>query len=276
MAEQLALEDGFGDRRTVERHEGLARPRAEIVQAARDLFLAAAGIAPDQHIDVGAGQLQHLAAQVVHGAGNAQQHRFDTALAGELLAQLAVFADQSALVLGAAHAVQQAFGCEGLLDEIIGALTQRLHRHGHVAMAGDHDHRQFRVQRDQAFQQAEAVQVRHAHVADQHAGKVPVDQAQRFACTGAGAHAEPGQLQPLLHRFADCRFVVDEDYLAAHVALLYRWAVTRQRGLRRRAAAARIPRPVHRCALRGYRRDRAGCHRTPPVPGRGPDQPAWW
>ncbi len=220
MAEQLALEDGFRNRRAVQRHEGMPRPRAEIVQAARDLFLAGAGVAADQHIDVGAGQFQHLPAQVLHGAGNPQQHRFDAALAGELLAQLAVLADQPALVLGAAHAVEQAFGGEGFLDEVVGALAQRLYRHGHVAVAGDHDHRQFRVQRDQAFQQAEAVQVRHAHVADQHAGKVAVDQAQRFARAGAGAHAETGQLQPLLHGLAYRRFIVDEDDLTAHVSLL--------------------------------------------------------
>lgn len=114
MAEQLALEDGFRDRRAVQRHERPAGARAEVVQAARHLLLAAAGFAADQHVDVGPGQLQHLASQVIHGAGHAQQLRFDTPLAGELLAQLTVLADQPALVHRAAHAVQQALGGKGL------------------------------------------------------------------------------------------------------------------------------------------------------------------
>ncbi len=204
MAAQLSATNGL-------------RARAEVVQAARHLLLAAAGIPADQHVDVGAGQLQHLAAQVFHGARNAQQHRLDAPFAGELLAQLAVLADQSTLVLGTSNAVEQAFGGERLFDEVIGTLAQRLHGHGHVAMAGDHDHRQLRVQRDQPLQQAEAVQVRHAHVADQHAGKTAVNDAQRFLRTGAGAHAIAGQLQPLLHCLADRRLVIDEDHLAGHV-----------------------------------------------------------
>ena len=123
MAEQLAFEDGFRNRRAVERDEGVSRARAEIMQAARDLLLAAAGVAANQDVDVGAGQFQYLTAKVLHCPRDAQQHRFDAAFAGELLAQLTVLADQPALVLSAAHAVEQAFRGEGFLDEIVGALA---------------------------------------------------------------------------------------------------------------------------------------------------------
>jgi len=239
MAEQLALEDGFRDRRAVQRHKRPADARAEVMQAARDLFLAAAGLATDQHVDVGPGQLQHLASQVIHGAGHAQQLRFDTSLAGELLAQLAVLADQPALVHRAAYAVEQAFRGEGFFDEVVGALAQRLHRHGHVTVAGGHDHRQVGIQFDQPFEQAEAVEIGHTHVADQHAGKVAIQRCQRLAGAGEGTHLKAGKLQPLLHGLTDRRLVVDEDYLPAHCLLL---AVasrqfTRRRALRQPAAS---------------------------------------
>ncbi len=239
MAEQLALEDGFRDRRAVQRHERPAGARAEVVQAARHLLLAAAGFAADQHVDVGPGQLKHLASQVIHGAGHAQQLRFDTPLAGELLAQLAVLADQPALVHRAAYAVQQALGGKGLLDEVVGALTQRLHGHGHVTVAGDHDHRQVGIQFDQPFEQAEAVEVWHAHVADQHTGKVAIQYRQRFPRAGKGAHLEAGELQPLLHGLTDRRLVIDEDYLPAHCQLLALASpqFTRRRALRQPAAS---------------------------------------
>src|SRR5690606_30395668 len=130
MAEQLAFEDGLGNRRTVERGKGLARPRAEIVQAARHALLATAGLTTDQHVDRGAGQFEDLPPQVFHRPRNADQLAFDTALVGHLLTQLAVLADQAAFVQGTAHAVEQALGSEGFLDEVVGALTQRLYGHG--------------------------------------------------------------------------------------------------------------------------------------------------
>ncbi len=96
----------------------------------------------DQDVDRGAGQFEDLPAQVFHRPGNTDQLALDTALVGHLLAQLAVLTDQTALIQGTAHAVEQALGVKGFSIKSSGALTQRLHRHGHIAMPGDQDHRQ--------------------------------------------------------------------------------------------------------------------------------------
>ena len=217
VAEQLALEQVFRNRRAVQRDEGFAGPGAEVVQAAGDPLLAAAGVAADEDIDRGGGQFEDLPAQGFHRLGHAEQLRLDAVLEGELLAQLAVLADQAAFFQGAAHAVEQAFGGEGFLDEIVGALAQGLHRHRHIAVAGDQDHRQVAVQRHQLVQQLQAIAAGHAHVADHHAGEVAVDQGQGLLGTGAALHAKPGQLQPLLHRLADRRLVIDHYHPTAHV-----------------------------------------------------------
>ena len=63
MAEQFGFEQRFRDGCTVERHEGLAGTRAEVVQAAGHAFLAAAGFAADKSIDRQAGQVQYLPTQ---------------------------------------------------------------------------------------------------------------------------------------------------------------------------------------------------------------------
>lgn len=83
-------------------------------------------------------------------------------------------------------------------------------------MASNEDHRQVGVHLQQLVEQLQAISAGHAHIADDDAGEVAVDQGQGLARTGAGAHLEPGQFQPLLHRFANRRFVVDHYDLSAH------------------------------------------------------------
>jgi hypothetical protein len=111
VAEQLGFEQLLGDRRAVERHEGF-RARAEIVQAAGDQLLAAAGFATDQHVDRQARQVQHLPAQVCKPRDTPSRLDSSCARVG-LFMQAAVFQDQPALVQGAAQAAEQGVGAEG-------------------------------------------------------------------------------------------------------------------------------------------------------------------
>ncbi|MNN13033.1 hypothetical protein D3C81_1260500 [compost metagenome] len=212
MTEQLAFEQLLGDRRAVEGDEGLAGPWPEVVQAARDQFLAAAGFAADQHVDRRRRQIQHLPAQGLQGRGDAEQARLDVLAQVGLLAQLAVLQHQLALVHGAAQALQQGLRAERLFQEVVGALVHGLHRHRHVAMAGQEDHRQLAVQLLRPLQQAETIQAGHAHVAQDHAGKVAAELLQAILGAGERLHLEAGQFQPLLHRFADARLVVDDHH----------------------------------------------------------------
>ena len=217
MAEQLALEQVLGNRRAVQRDKRLAGAVAEIMQATGNPLLAAAGVAAQEDIHRGAGQFEDLPTQGFHRPRDAEQLRLDMVFKGELLTQLAVLADQTALVQRAAHAVEQAFGGKGLFDKVIGALAQRLHRHRHIAMPGDQNHRQIAVALQHAVEQLQAIGAGHAHIADDDAGVVTVDQRQRGLRRGAAVHAKAGQLQPLLHRLADGRFIVDDYYVPSHI-----------------------------------------------------------
>ena len=57
VAEQLALEQVGGDRAAVDRHERALAARTEIMDGARDDFLAGAGLAEDEHVGVEGGHL---------------------------------------------------------------------------------------------------------------------------------------------------------------------------------------------------------------------------
>ncbi|MNP02041.1 hypothetical protein D3C76_938790 [compost metagenome] len=182
------------------------------MQAARDQFLAAAGFAADQHVDRRRSQLQHLPAQGLQGRGDAEQARLDVLAQVRLFAQLAVLQHQPALVHGAAQALQQGLRAEGFFQEIVGAFAHGLDRHRHVAVAGEEDHWQIAIQLLRPLQQAEAIQTGHAHIAQHHAGKVAAELLQAILGAGEQLHLEAGQLQPLLHRFADARLVVDDHH----------------------------------------------------------------
>jgi hypothetical protein len=113
VTEQLGFEQLLGDRRAVQRDEGLVGARAEIVQAAGDQFLAAAGFATDQHVDRQRRQIQHLPAQGLQATGHAEQRRIEAGAVVGLLVQGAVFQDQPALVQRAAQAASRVSGLKG-------------------------------------------------------------------------------------------------------------------------------------------------------------------
>ena len=66
MAEQLAFDQLFGNRRAVHFDEGLAGARAGGVNRVRDQFLAGAALAENQHAAVGGGHQRQLLAQRFH------------------------------------------------------------------------------------------------------------------------------------------------------------------------------------------------------------------
>ena len=77
MAEHLAFEDRFRHGRAVDRDERPVAPLAEIVQGARRDFLAGAGLAAQQHIDVEVAQLGEALAHRRRTARNADEALFD-------------------------------------------------------------------------------------------------------------------------------------------------------------------------------------------------------
>ena len=65
-AEQLGLDQGFRDRRDVDRDEGAIGPRRQVVDALRQQLLAGAGLAADQHRGI---QLRGATGLALHFAG---------------------------------------------------------------------------------------------------------------------------------------------------------------------------------------------------------------
>ncbi|MNC11753.1 hypothetical protein D3C75_594600 [compost metagenome] len=126
--------------------------------------------------------------------------------------QPAVFQDQLALFQGPAQAAQQVLRSKGFFQEVVGPAAHGFHCHGHIAVAGQQDHRQVGVVRLQAFEQLQAIHARHAYIADDYPGKVPWQVCQAFFGAGEQLHAEAGQAQPLLDRGADTGFIIDDDH----------------------------------------------------------------
>ncbi len=74
VAEQLCLEQGFGEGTAIDRHERqLAIGVAASVQGAGDFFLADPGIACDQDRTCRPGQLRQHGFNSAHGAGYAER-----------------------------------------------------------------------------------------------------------------------------------------------------------------------------------------------------------
>src|SRR5215831_449621 len=66
MPKQLTFKQALGHRRTVDRHKGMAAPRALIVQGARHQFLARAAFALNEDGTAGGGQALQEAKQALH------------------------------------------------------------------------------------------------------------------------------------------------------------------------------------------------------------------
>ena len=60
VPEQFVFKQARGNSRTVQLHEGMCLTRAELMNGAREQFLARAGLAADEHCRLGGGDCLHL------------------------------------------------------------------------------------------------------------------------------------------------------------------------------------------------------------------------
>ncbi|MNI55780.1 hypothetical protein D3C73_1107520 [compost metagenome] len=182
------------------------------MQATGDQFLAATGLTPDQHVHRQCRQVQHLLAQGLQTTGHAQKGGVEFGAVVRLLVQGTVFQDQPALVQGAAQAAEQGFGAEGFFQEVVGAIAHCIDRHRHVAMASQQDHRQVGIATLEFGQQFKTAHAGHAHVAEDHSGKMPRQLCQAIFGAAEQLHLEAGQAQPLFDGAANAAFVVDHHH----------------------------------------------------------------
>ncbi|MNQ84837.1 hypothetical protein D3C85_999770 [compost metagenome] len=180
MAENFAFEQVLRQAAAVQGDELFGVAATEIMQAACNQFLAGAGLAFDQHVGRGIGNVGDQFPQVLHGRRATDDPPFEGVALGQLPTQRRDFSRQAALLQGAAGDVHQAFGGEGFLHEVVGAVAHGLHRHGNIAVASDQHHRQAAVAGLEAFQQGQAVDAGQADVADDDAGEVFAQRLQGF------------------------------------------------------------------------------------------------
>ncbi|RMU45974.1 hypothetical protein ALP29_05253 [Pseudomonas syringae pv. avii] len=216
MSEEFGFEQLLGDCRAIEGHERLLCAWAEVVQAAGDQLLAAAGFTANQHIDRQTRQVQHLAAQALKALGHTQQAGLQLRAMIGLLMQPAVFQDQATLVQRPAQAVEQGVGAEGFFQEVVGAVAHGFDGHWHVAMAGEQNHRQIGIAALHLGQQFKAAEPWHAHVAQNHPGKVLGQLRQALFGAAEQLHVKPRQAQPLLDGRANTGFVIDHNHRVQH------------------------------------------------------------
>ena len=135
VAEQLGLEQRFGQRAAVDGHERPARAVAVLMNRARDQLLAGAALADDQHRGVGRGGVRNLLVDAGHHRRAPEQRRRHG------VAHRRRRRRRRRLVQRARDQPLELADVERLADEVERALAHRLDRLFELAEAGHDDDR---------------------------------------------------------------------------------------------------------------------------------------
>ena len=181
--------------------------------------LAGTGFAVDQHVAIGLPQIEDILAQTLHRRGGADEFLHHHRAVRQFAPQGAVIKGHTPRIAGAFDQLGHPVGVEWLFQKIEGADPHRLDGHRHIAVSGDHDHRQTAIQTHQLFQERHAVHTRHLDVRDDDTGVIRANDLQRLFGTGKGFRVEPRQRQPLADRLPHILFVIDNRHFhrARHV-----------------------------------------------------------
>ncbi len=222
MAEQLALDERFGDGAAVDRHEGPLRARRQLVQGARNHFLPGAALALDEDGGGRGRDLLDHAHHFLHGRALGDELR-GPARPDDLAAQAQVVEAQPLALLGLAEHEQHLVGPEGLAEVVVGAGLHRLDGQLVRAVSAHDDDGELRIGSLRGPHQREAVELRHAHVGDQRVVVARLQLAQRLLAVRDGAHFVAALFQQHRQHVTDRLFVVgDEDGAQGHRGSLYR------------------------------------------------------
>ncbi len=117
------------------------------------------------------------------------------------------------LLQRALNTVDQVLVAEGLLQEVERTGLHGLHRHRHIAVAGNENDRDHRAQPVELLLQLQAAHFRHAHVQHQAARLSGVVVLQEFAGRSQCRGHQPDGLQQQAQRAPDSLVIVnDEDH----------------------------------------------------------------
>ena len=211
LATQLALGGGHRESAAVQPDEPPLPRAAPAVDGHRRRLLAGPGLANHQDINVDLGDVGESLPQLLHRRAPPQQQGIVRLVVCQLRPQGPVFQHQAALLGGSPHAVDQAVGRVGLLEEVVGALAHGLDRHGYVAVPGDEDHRQVGIELDEPPQQSETVHAGQPHVRDDDARELRAERRLGGLRGRESPHLEARELQALRVGAPHLLVVVDED-----------------------------------------------------------------
>jgi len=220
VTEELALEQGLGNRAAVDGHEGPAVPFAAVVDRTRDELLAGAAGPGDQHGGRGGGDLVDHLEDGLHARALAD----DPALGRrppQLALELHVLAGRPPQRHGVAHDRADLVVLGMLLQIGIGAQIHRVDRRLLAGVGGQDHHRRLGVDGLDPLQQLDPVHLGHLDVGQHDIVGVALHQAQRLDARTRGIDRVALLLQEdrkvLAHRF----FVVDnQNPVPGHSALL--------------------------------------------------------
>ena len=207
-AEQACGQRVFVMGRAGQRDKAFASARADRVQRMGHQRLASARFPQDQDVTIRLTQIKDILAQAVHHRAGADQLAHQDRAIGQFAPERTIVERQPPLLAGPLGQFGHPFGVEGLFQKIIGADSHRFDRHGHIAMSGDHDHRQATIHPHQPLEQRHAIHAGHAHIADNHPRPIRAHDLQRLFGGGKGFGLESRQRQPLADRLAHVLFVI--------------------------------------------------------------------
>lgn len=214
MAKNLMLEQRFRQGGAIDGQKRPTGPRAGVMNGAGGQFLAGAGFACDHKVQVEGRQ------GVDAGAQRRDPGRLAKDFAAILTADLGLkAADFGAGAAGAQCAVdhrQKMRGVIGLFDEILGPHAHGAHGMGHVAMPGQHDHRQVGLARAQGFEHGEPVEPRHAQIGQHQIGRRLA--GQRRLARGVTPRPKAARLQQVAKRGKMVGIVFDDMDQGGRVA----------------------------------------------------------
>ncbi len=220
VTEQLAFQQVFRQGRAVDGdHRPLAQLRG-LVDGPRDHFLARSRLALDQH---GGRGVRHVADQLEHGVH--ARVLADDVLEGvavlELLAQVNDLVEQLPLAQGPLYDQAQMLEVDRLGDEVVGAQAHGLDRAVDAAVGGHEDDGDGDAFLLHGLHELEAVQARHAQVADDDAVVVLAEGLEGLAAVTGGVDRDLEVVfQELLEGVSLLLVIVDDQDPPVHPVAL--------------------------------------------------------
>ena len=213
MTEELAFEEALGECTAVDRVERAGAALAERVDPARHDLLARPALTREEDGRVGGrdrlGELHHL------GEGTCLTDRSRRARdvpRADLLLELPVLPLERPCLGGSVHDREQLLVLERLLEVVVRALVDRLHRRLKRRLCRHEDHRDLGVDTSRRGEHVESARTGHPYVAEHDVGALLLDEADRVLTARGGVNVEAAlTAEEDPQRLEDPLLVVDEE-----------------------------------------------------------------